>query len=358
MISVIIPAYKEEPFLERTIQNIYDTATGEIEIIVVLNGYLQPVPMGPTVIALPENMGERVAMNEAARAAHGDYLFRIDAHCDFSPDGWDELMLEVLKEKPKAVCVGVITAIYHHTAAERENARDNGSRPIDPLRDWTRLSGHWYGLCKLMPNMEAKWYKPNHHLDLPKVVPNMGATGCGMLISKEFYWEIGGADESLGKMGAIGEEFAIKAWLFGEGVYTRTDVTVGHIFGTGGYDTSGVNKALEALKARYGDRCDEIAAHFPDMKPELKLIDTKQYNHKTRTVTVTRTDSQTTTEDSTGKVIKVNKKHYQYIWLATEHHDEVDWTEEQIREKYAPLAKALVKEEEFIPNDKGELVKC
>ena len=69
-------------------------------------------------------------------------------------------------------------------------------------------------------------------------------------------------------MGAIGEEFAIKAWLQGDGCFTRTDVSIGHIFGTGGYDTSGVTKALEVLHQRYGDHYEEIAAHFPGWKDD------------------------------------------------------------------------------------------
>jgi hypothetical protein len=80
-----------------------------------------------------------------------------------------------------------------------------------------------------------------------------------------FYWEIGGADESLAPMGAIGEEFSVKTWCNGGKVQTRTDVMIGHIFDTGGYDTSGVHEAREALVKQFGHRYQEIRDKFPDL---------------------------------------------------------------------------------------------
>jgi glycosyltransferase involved in cell wall biosynthesis len=43
------------------------------------------------VIAPGHNVGERVAMNRAAKAATGEFLLRIDGHCNASPQGWDGL---------------------------------------------------------------------------------------------------------------------------------------------------------------------------------------------------------------------------------------------------------------------------
>ena len=57
----------------------------------------------------------------------------------------------------------------------------------------------------------------------------------------DFYREIGGADERLPMMGAIGPEFAAKAFVYGDGLFTRTDLLMGHVWSTGGYDTSGVS---------------------------------------------------------------------------------------------------------------------
>jgi glycosyltransferase involved in cell wall biosynthesis len=346
MISVIIPAHNEERFLNRTIQNIYDTAEDEIEVLVLLQGYKQEVDSRAIIMNWDFNCGERAAMNHMANVSNGEYLLRIDAHCDFQPKGWDKKMVEVLERHPKALCVGVLTAIYHHTC-DKKNP--------DPTKDWTRLPGHWYGLCKLMPNMEAKWYKPNHFMELPPIVRNMGATGCGMLIRKDFYEEIGGADESLPAMGAIGEEFAIKAWLEGDGCFTRTDVTIGHIFSTGGYDTNGVVKALEMLREKYGDCYEQIAAHFPDWKDELMLISAKQPGPDIRTVIIDRTDTHDT-KNAKGEVIHRLEEYFRYVWLENQHPSEKNLTDKQIEEKYAPQG-TKIGEQAFLANMNGKLDK-
>ena len=64
-VSVIIPAHNEQEYLNRTIKNIFATAKGEIEVIVVLNGYDQEVKWKNSpkvnVLGLEHNEGERVA---------------------------------------------------------------------------------------------------------------------------------------------------------------------------------------------------------------------------------------------------------------------------------------------------------
>jgi glycosyltransferase involved in cell wall biosynthesis len=329
MISVIIPAHNEEKYLNRTIQNIYATATGLIEVIVVLNGYDQevdPPAHRARVIRFPENMGERVAMNAAARLASGEYLLRIDAHCDFSPLGWDQMMVEPTGDK--TITVAVLTALD---------------------KNWNRLKGHWYGMCRLMPNMEAKWLKPNRdHLGYKTVEPNMAFTGCGWLIPTEFYWQLGGADESMPKMGAIGEEFAVKAWLAGGKVQTRSDIIIGHIFGTGAYSTADVKKAQEMLVEKYGNRYWEIVDKFPDVNV-VPLRSAANVKEK-RAVIVNRWDT-TETKDEAGKVIMKLVEHFRHIWID----DGSGMTADQVREKYAPLA-PKVGEERWIVDDAGTFI--
>jgi len=349
VISVIIPAYyKEEPYLNQTIENIFRTAKGEIEVIVALNGYNQQIDARAQAVLLKDNMGERVAMNEAVRQASGDFLLRIDAHCDFYTEGWDLMMAEVTG--PRTITVAILAYIYH-SQANLSDAKLHAKAKAEGWPDWKQLPGHWYGMCRLMPNMEAKWIKPNAKRDYPTVVPNMAFTGCGWLIPTKFYWEIGGADESMPAMGAIGEEFAIKAWLNNGKVQSRTDVVIGHVFGTGAYDTQGVVNALKMLEVKYGDRYDEIKAHFPDV--EIVPIRTAKQVRDRRTVTVNRTD-ETVTKDNEGKVIQKIVEHFVYVWI--DDGSESNLTDHQIQETYAPLAHKIG-EEKWLANDKGELIK-
>ena len=85
MVSVLITA-RNEKYLERTIRDVLDNAEGEIEVIVVLDGYVpdSKIDMQDARVlflhyAFP--VGQRAAINEAARQARGKYIMKLDAHC-------------------------------------------------------------------------------------------------------------------------------------------------------------------------------------------------------------------------------------------------------------------------------------
>lgn len=332
--SVIIPAHNEEKYLNWTIDNIFRTCVEEPEVIVVLNGYDQEVDPRAFVLRNEKNLGERKAMNSAAHKATGDFLFRIDAHCDFGPLGWDRMLMDVTEEFD--ITVGVLTATDPETRQH--------------------LPGHWYGLCRLIVNehggLEAKWQTPNKTLEYKTVEPNMAFTGCGWMIRKDFYWDIGGADTYLAPMGAIGEEFAIKAWYNGGRVQTRTDVKIGHIFGTGGYDTSKVAWTQDELNRRYGSIYNDVVAKFPHWDVQ-KVRSTKQL-HETRTVTVERTDVTDSKDTNTGKILRRRRDIYRYVWVSTEHPGEEHWTDDEIRQKYQELGELVETKVQYAKE--GELI--
>lgn len=326
-ISVIIPAYNEGYWINRTIQNILTTATGRIQIIVVDyggNGEIDRSSGKVLLLGPMENKGERFAMNEAATRAKCSHLLRIDAHCDFSPKGWDRMMEEVTG--PKTMTQTILTAT-------------DG--------DWKRKEGHWYERTRLLPNMEAKWEKPNKEKSLPKLVPNMSSTGCGFMMRKDFYVEIGGANEEYPPMGAIGEEFAVKTWLNGGKVQTITTVIIGHIFGDDlkekdkvnrGYSTDGVLEARACLVRDFGGRYGEIRAKFPDLDWEASesLKPTANNVRDREGIDVWRDDI--TIHRRGAEITEVTVKVHHYKWIPSEHTGEENWTQEQIRLKYAPGA--------------------
>jgi glycosyltransferase involved in cell wall biosynthesis len=93
-VSVIIPSCNEL-FLPQTVNDILTKATGEIEVIAVLDSYW-PVPILPdhpnlTIIHLGRRSGMRAAINAGAAVAKGKYLMKCDAHCLFS-QGFDEML--------------------------------------------------------------------------------------------------------------------------------------------------------------------------------------------------------------------------------------------------------------------------
>jgi glycosyltransferase involved in cell wall biosynthesis len=87
MLSVIIPS-RSPQYLQQTIDDLLLKAEGEIEIIVILDGYW-PDPMikeDKKVIILHhgtvhENPGMRESINAGVAISKGDYIMKIDEHC-------------------------------------------------------------------------------------------------------------------------------------------------------------------------------------------------------------------------------------------------------------------------------------
>ena len=91
-ISVVIPACFE-PYLSKTIQSLYNNAVGEIEVIVVLDGW-QPdkIDKRVKVIKFDKPKGMRIAINAGIESASNEFIMKTDAHCMFAK-GFDEVLV-------------------------------------------------------------------------------------------------------------------------------------------------------------------------------------------------------------------------------------------------------------------------
>lgn len=93
MISVIIPS-RNEKYLNQTILDLFQKAKTPLEVIVVLDGYWDPVPVdGVKYIHRGKAMGMRSAINSAASISTGDFIMKLDAHC-MVDDGFDEKLIK------------------------------------------------------------------------------------------------------------------------------------------------------------------------------------------------------------------------------------------------------------------------
>jgi hypothetical protein len=95
MLTVIIPS-KTELFLQKTTLDVLEKATGEIEVIPVLDGYELPeneIVKDSRVryLHLPaQNFSQkRQGINQAVAEAKGEYVMSLDAHCMMAK-GFDE----------------------------------------------------------------------------------------------------------------------------------------------------------------------------------------------------------------------------------------------------------------------------
>jgi glycosyltransferase involved in cell wall biosynthesis len=198
MLSVIIPA-KNEPYLDKTIDSCLGMAEGEVEVIAVLDGYWPEVPIrdrkGLTLVHHTEGIGQRPAINEAARLARGKFLMKLDAHCILDK-GYDV--------KLTADCEYDWTVI-----PRRLGVIEDGWKPRKTNIDYMRLTS----LEEDMGLRAVKWDGHEHNGELIDDV--MTCQGSGWFLHRDRFWELGGLDEAHGHWGAMGCEVGCKAWLSG-----------------------------------------------------------------------------------------------------------------------------------------------
>lgn len=91
-VSIIVPS-RLEPFVQRTVSDILQKASGDIEVIAILDGYWPDPPLQENPRLIQVHRGTALGMREGIRAAvnlaHGEYLMKTDAHCLFD-EGFDE----------------------------------------------------------------------------------------------------------------------------------------------------------------------------------------------------------------------------------------------------------------------------
>jgi len=89
MLSVIIPSRNtpEFPLLQKSVDDLFDNARGEVEVIIVLDGFWPNPPLkerpNQIIIHNAEPKGMRHGINSGARIARGKYIMKCDDHCAF-----------------------------------------------------------------------------------------------------------------------------------------------------------------------------------------------------------------------------------------------------------------------------------
>lgn len=93
-VSVIVPA-RNEKFVVPTVRDVLGQARGDVECIVVCDGYWPdpPLPDEPRLKILHRGdaRGMRTAINDATQLATGDYVMKLDGHCKLE-EGYDVVL--------------------------------------------------------------------------------------------------------------------------------------------------------------------------------------------------------------------------------------------------------------------------
>ena len=334
MVSVLIATINDS-LLRKTIDNLRQNAKNPVEFIVINDGGTPTKIPGALVIDHNEVLGRRVSFNQAARLAAYNYLLIIDPHCSMTKD-WDVKMVESCKDK------NLVYPVIRDMDEKTWVYRPGDYLHVSMNRQWTEK---WWALKPL------KECKPEEE--------SMCFTGCGWMISKKRFFDLGGYDEVLGKYGWDGPEWACKTWFNGGKVILRTDVICGHVFGTndGGklYITNLIPKQqyIEYMQNKWGNRLPELLERFkpvPDWHDNSKGKIMKTQKNK-RKVTLRWTD-ETVDRDKNGTVVRRIITKYEYV-----HEDDGSGpSEEQLLEKHFDKRQKVSEDVWTLKNGKMEKV--
>jgi len=214
-VSVIVPA-RNEKYLSKTIDDLFEKATGEIEVIVILDGYWPDPPLKShknlIIIHRGEAQGMREGPNTAVEIASGEYLMKCDAHCLFG-EGYDEIL--------KADCEKDWLCVPSRYSLDAEAwTRTRG--PIDylfltyPYTSDKLFGTGFHGKKWIGSNMGSKEYfiKETEGKDKP-VDDIMTFQGSCWFMHKQLYLDIGKTDPVNYYFFQEAQELGFKVWLSG-----------------------------------------------------------------------------------------------------------------------------------------------
>jgi len=197
-LSVIIPA-RNEPYLQKTIDSLLDSAGGDIEIIVVLDGWWpDPIIKDDQRVILIHNSkseGMRPSINAAARIAKGKYLMKCDAHCCFDKD-FDIKLAKSCKYKWT-----IIPRRYKLDVDKWE--RTGKPKDFQYIRQSDLKGQDWPEYAQRKPCCKG-------------AVDLMTTQGSCWFIHRKRFFDLSGLDEiNYGAMGKEAQEICLKTWLSG-----------------------------------------------------------------------------------------------------------------------------------------------
>jgi glycosyltransferase involved in cell wall biosynthesis len=212
-LSIIIPVDKD-PFTNKTIGSILQNASGEIEVIPVLDGVDVEIIDDPRVkvVKLDKKEGMRGAINAGIKASKGDFIMKCDSHCLFAPN-FDNIMTNNCE-------VNWLLIPSRFSLNDTENWVRDDSRPV---RNYHYLSfpgtgDLGYGLSFGV----ADWNEMNEKRRQYDIDDTMSFQGsCWMAYRPYFMAYIGLLDdrpETYGTFAQEQEEIGLKYWLGGGNV--------------------------------------------------------------------------------------------------------------------------------------------
>lgn len=310
-LSILIPARNEE-FLQRTLDDVFEHIEGDTEIIVGLDGwrpeYLSHFSFGGGEIVehggryrflyLEKPIGQRAMTNKLAGLSEAKYLMKLDAHVSMS-QGFDVKMMEDMQDDTIIVpALGNLHAYdwvcpegHRNQQGKCEKCGQCGSADLRKDMVWQVIHKPLRSSFCFDTALHFQYSKEDTQELLSET---MSIQGSCFMITREKYHELNICDEAFGSWGQQGTEVACKTWLSG-------------------------GRVLSTKKAYYGHQF-RVTEGFPYENPVPKILETQTYS---RNLFLNNKWPQ-------------QKKSIQ--WLIEKFNYQADWTPEKVAELCAPFS--------------------
>lgn len=224
-LTVIIPS-KTEKFLKQTIEDVLKNATGDIEVIPVVDGYWPPkeeIVTDDRVTYLhlepSQKAQKRHGINQAVEMCHGDFVMSLDAHCMMAK-GFDEQLIKY--HEPNWVQI----PRRERLDAENWKIEKDGRPPVDyeyimfrPLFDQRMPSIHGF-----------RWDKRTLDQKDVQIDDTIHFQGSCWFMTKEWFQRMGFMQiEGYQGWGQEAEEIGLTTWQKGGQVKTNKNTWYAHL---------------------------------------------------------------------------------------------------------------------------------
>lgn len=224
-VSVVIPS-RGEKYLQATIDDLLKKASGEIEIIAVLDGYWPNPPLKEdkrvVTIHRTVSIGLRQCVNLAVAVATGDFILKTDAHCLFMQD-FDKHL--------KACCDDRYLVISRRVSLDpiKWEVAYTGKPPVD--YEFITYPFYFDELGANEPSVRTGniWNTRTHALKHVKIDDDMSFQGSCWFMRRSFFNYLGPLNSRYwGTFVLEPEELGNKVWLSGGRVIVNKNVFYAH----------------------------------------------------------------------------------------------------------------------------------
>ncbi len=247
-LSVIIPARNEE-FLNKTVEEVLAKSRAQTECIVILDGAWPVVPLQQdprvTIVYHNQSVGQRAAINEAARISQARYIMKLDAHCALD-EGFDQKLITSAAELGREVTQVPLQYNLHVFDWLCPDGHRRYMSPSGPclecgkptIKDmiWKRRESRKTWAWRFDADLHFQYWHEYERTHKTDYVETMSILGACFFMDRQWYWDLGGSDEDHGSWGQQGVEISCKSWLSGGSVICNRKTWYGHMFRTQGGD--------------------------------------------------------------------------------------------------------------------------